>query len=59
MSNILAIKSIQSARVEIRDETGAPTGAFFELAGPTHPKRKSLTLANQRRMLAPQPPGGP
>lgn len=50
MSNLRNIKSVMSASVEIKDENGAPTGVFFELAGPTHPKRKSITLANQRRL---------
>lgn len=50
MSSILSIKSVQSAQVEIKDENGAPTGVFFELAGPTHPRRKQITLSNQRRL---------
>lgn len=50
MTNIRNIKSVLSAQVEIKDENGAPTGVFFELAGPTHPKRKAITLANQRRL---------
>ena len=50
MSSILSIKSVQSAQVEIRDENGAPTGVFFELAGPTHPKRKQIAFNAQRRM---------
>lgn len=50
MSSILSIKSVASAQVEIKDEEGAPTGVFFELAGPTHPKRKQIQLANQRRL---------
>ncbi len=50
MSNLRSIKSVLSATVEIKDENGAPTGVFFEIAGPTHPKRKSILLANQRRL---------
>ena len=50
MSNILSIKSVTSALVEIKDENGAPTGVFFELAGPTHPTRKALMHKQQRRM---------
>ncbi len=50
MSNLRSIKSVLSATVEIKDENGAPTGVFFESAGPTHPKRKSILLANQRRL---------
>jgi hypothetical protein len=50
MASILSIKSVQSVQVEIKDENGAPTGVFFELAGPTHPKRKQIALANQRRL---------
>jgi hypothetical protein len=50
MSNLRIIKSVLSAKVEIKDENGAPTGVFFEIAGPTHPKRKSILLANQRRL---------
>lgn len=50
MSNLRIIKSVLSAKVEIKDENGAPTGVFFELVGPTHPKRKSILLANQRRL---------
>ena len=50
MSNLRNIKSVTSAQVEIKDENGAPTGVFFEIAGPTHPKRKSIMLANQRRL---------
>ncbi len=48
--SILAIKSVTSALVEVKDETGAPSGVFFELAGPTHPKRKAIMLAQQRRL---------
>lgn len=50
MSNLKIIKSVLSAKVEIKDENSAPTGVFFEIAGPTHPKRKSILLANQRRL---------
>ena len=50
MSNLRIIKSVLSAKVEIKDENSAPTGVFFEIAGPTHPKRKSILLANQRRL---------
>lgn len=50
MSNLRNIKSVMSAQVEIKDENGAPTGVFFEIAGPTHPKRKAILLANQRRL---------
>lgn len=48
--DIRSIKSVHSAHVEIKDEEGAPTGVFFELSGPIHPKRKSITLANQRKL---------
>ena len=50
MSNLRIIKSVLSAKVEIKDENSAPTGVYFEIAGPTHPKRKSILLANQRRL---------
>jgi len=50
MSSILSIKSIPSATVEIKDENGGPTGVFFELAGPTHPKRKAIQFQLQRRV---------
>jgi hypothetical protein len=49
MTNIRNIKSTSSAQVEIKDETGAPTGVFFELAGPTHPKRKAVVFAAARK----------
>lgn len=52
MPNIRNIKSTTSAQVEIKDETGAPTGVFFELAGPTHPKRKSVVFAAARKAQA-------
>ena len=50
MSSILSIKTIPSTQVEIKDENGAPTGVFFELAGPTHPKRKAIQFQAQRRV---------
>lgn len=50
MSNLRIIKSVLSAKVEIKDENSAPTGVFFEIAGSTHPKRKSILLGNQRRL---------
>lgn len=50
--DIRQIQSTPSAKVEIKDETGAPTGVFFELAGPTHPKRKAATFAASRRAQA-------
>ena len=49
MANIRNIKSVPQAEVEIKDETGAPTGVFFTLAGPTHPTRKSIQFAADRR----------
>lgn len=49
MANLRTIKSTPSAQVEIKDDTGAPTGVYFELAGPTHPKRKNITFAAARR----------
>jgi hypothetical protein len=49
MTNLRQIKSTPEAEVEIKDETGAPTGIFFTLAGPTHPKRKAVVFAAQRR----------
>lgn len=50
MPNLLNIRSTTSAQVEIKDETGAPTGVFFELAGPTHPKRKAVAFAGARKV---------
>lgn len=52
MTNIRNIKSIASASVQVKDETGAPTGVFFELAGPTHPKRKAIGFAVARKAQA-------
>jgi len=52
MTDIRAIKSVPSAKVEIRDDEGAPTGVFFELAGPTHPKRKAIAMNTQRKLQA-------
>ena len=49
MTNLRSIQSTPTAQVEIKDETGAPTGVFFELAGPTHPKRKAVQFAMARR----------
>lgn len=49
MANLRNIKSVQSAEVEIKDEAGTPMGVFFELAGPTHPKRKAIVFASARK----------
>lgn len=50
--NLFDIQSIPKAEIEIKDETGAPTGVFFEMAGPTHPERKALTFAQSRKNIA-------
>ena len=52
MANLRNIKSTVSAQVEIKDENGAPIGVFFELAGPTHPKRKAVMFAASRKAQA-------
>lgn len=51
--NLKTVRDAASADVEIKDpETGAPTGVLFTLAGPEHPKRKSIELTRQRRLRA-------
>lgn len=47
-----SIKDLQSADVEVKDEVGNPTGMSVTLAGPEHPKRKSLEFAQQRKLRA-------
>ena len=49
MTNLRKIQSIPAAQVEIKDENGVGTGVLFEMAGPTHPKRKAITFAAARR----------
>jgi hypothetical protein len=47
-----SLKSVPSAEVELKDETGAPTGVFFMLAGPIHEKRKQITMVQARKAQA-------
>lgn len=50
--NLLSIRDVPAAEIEIKDDTGAPTGVFFEMAGPTHPKAKQLAFDQNRRNIA-------
>jgi len=52
VSNLRSIRQAETARVEIKDPSdGTPLGIFFELAGPTHPERKRIAFAQQRKTL--------
>jgi len=47
------LKVEQETTVELKDpRNDTPLGAFVTLAGPEHPKRKSIVFANQRRTRA-------
>ena len=50
--NLNSVCDVSSADIEIKLPDGTPTGVFFTMAGPEHPKRKSLDLAQQRKMRA-------
>jgi hypothetical protein len=50
--NLLNIRDVPNAEVEIKDDTGAATGAFFDMAGPTHPKAKSIAFDQNRKNIA-------
>ena len=49
--NLKSIKQVDSAMIAIKDPSGAPTGVVFEMAGPEHPERKRITLAQSRKFL--------
>lgn len=50
--NLRSIKTVDTFPVDIKDQDGNPTGVTFTLAGPTHPVRKAVAHAAQRKMLA-------
>jgi len=50
--NLRSIKTIDTFTAEIKDPDGNPTGVTFILAGPTHPVRKAVAHAAQRKLLA-------
>jgi hypothetical protein len=50
--NLRSIKSVDSFEAPIKDQDGNPTGVVFILAGPTHPVRKAVNQAAQRKVLA-------
>lgn len=50
--NLRSIKTVDTFPAEIKDQDGNPTGVVFTLAGPTHPVRKAVTHAAQRKLLA-------
>jgi hypothetical protein len=50
--NLRSIKSVDKFEAPIKDQDGNPTGVVFVLAGPTHPVRKAVTHAAQRKLLA-------
>lgn len=46
------IRQVETAVVEIKDPAdGTPLGVRFTLAGPTHPERKRIAFAQQRKSL--------
>ena len=50
--NLRSIKTVDTCTADIKDQDGNPTGVTFILAGPTHPVRKAVAHAAQRKMLA-------
>ena len=50
--NLKKIKTVETFKVEIKDEQGNPTGVVFTLAGPNHPVRKAVQMALNRKMIA-------
>jgi hypothetical protein len=49
--NLKSIRQVASAKVQIKDPNGEPTGVVFEMAGPEHPDRKRITYAQSRKFL--------
>jgi hypothetical protein len=50
--NLLNIRDIASAEIEIKDEAGQGTGVFFDMAGPTHPKARAIAFEQNRKNIA-------
>jgi hypothetical protein len=50
--DLRSIKSVDTFEAPIKDQDGNPTGVVFVLAGPTHPVRKAVNQAAQRKVLA-------
>lgn len=49
--NLRSIKTAASFSLPIKDTDGNPTGVVFELAGPTHPARKDVEMARNRKVI--------
>lgn len=49
--NLRSIKTVDSFDLPIKDQDGMPTGVVFTLAGPTHPARKAVEMAHNRRYV--------
>lgn len=49
--NLRNIQTVETYQLAIKDPDGNPTGVVFTLASPSHPVRKALEMAVQRKIV--------